>query len=255
VSLVLHQTRYDLLAFSRNREARFFTVALPIIFLVIFATVFGNDTTTVAGHEIKETTYYVPNIGALAIVSAALQSLVFSVVVQRESGILKRRRATPVTPAALILGRALSAVVVAYASFALLAVIGRVAYGATIPGRTLPAVVVAVGVGAIAFACMGFAFASFVKDEDAAAPTLQAILLPLFFISGVFIPADTVPAGVLAVGKVFPIYHLAQALLIPYDPHTTGAGFAWGHLAVVVAWGVVGLVVALRRFSWTPRGR
>ena len=75
-SLVAHQTRFDLRAFARNREARFFTILLPLIFLVIFAAVFGNDTVTVDGREINQTTYYVPNLMALAIVSAAVQSLV-----------------------------------------------------------------------------------------------------------------------------------------------------------------------------------
>ena len=70
MSLVLHQARYDLLSFSRNREARFFTIVLPLIFLVVFAAIFGNDTVDVNGHEIKQTTYYVPNLMALAITSA-----------------------------------------------------------------------------------------------------------------------------------------------------------------------------------------
>src|SRR5436190_12213687 len=96
--LLLHQTRFDLLAFSRSRESRFFTVVLPIIFLVIFATVFGNDTTTVNGREIKQTTYYVPNLIALGVVGAALTNLAIGVVMQREEGVLKRRRATPVGP-------------------------------------------------------------------------------------------------------------------------------------------------------------
>ena len=102
---------------------------------------------------------------------------------------------------------------------------------------------------------MGFAIATFVRSEDAAAPVVQAITLPLFFISGVFIPDDAIPDGLLAVASVFPVRPLAQALLEAYDPATTGSGFAWGHLAVVAAWGVAGLVVAARRFKWTPQGR
>jgi ABC-2 type transport system permease protein len=253
--LVAHQTRYDLLAFTRNSEARFFTVVLPLIFLVIFATVFGNDNVEVGGHLIKQSTYYVPNLMALAIISAALQNLVINVVAQREAGILKRRRATPVPAWVLIGGRALTSVVIAYANFAVLAVVGRVGYGVEVPGRALPAMLVTVAVGAVAFACLGFAFASLVRSEDAAQPALQATVLPLYFISGVFFPEDTVPGWLLGIADAFPIRHLAKALLEAYDPATNGAGFALGHLAIVGAWGAFGLLVAARRFRWTPQAR
>jgi ABC-2 type transport system permease protein len=255
VSLVLHQTRYDLLSFARNREARFFTILLPLIFLVIFAAVFGNHTVTVNGHQIKQTTYYVPSLMALAITSAALQSLVIAVVSQRESGILKRRRATPVPASVLIAGRSLTAVVVVFANFVALAVLGRLAYGVDLPARTLPAVLVTVAVGGASLCCVGYALSTFIRSEDAATPVLQAIVLPLYFISGVFVPSDVVPSWLLSIAAIFPIRPLAQALLKAYDPATTGAGFAWGHLAVLAAWGVAGLIVAARRFRWTPQAR
>ena len=255
MSLIAHQTRYDVRSFLRNREERFFTLILPLIFLVIFATIFGNDTVDVGGHEVKETTYYVPSIMALGVVSAALQNLVFAVVTQRERGILKRRRATPVSPVALIGGRAATSVLVAYANFLVLAVVGRIAYGVQLPGRTLPAVLVTIAVGAISFCCVGYAMASFIRNEDAAGPTMQAIVLPMYFISGVFVPQDNVPGWLLGIGDVFPIRHLAQALLHAYDPATAGSGFSWGHLGIVAAWGVLGLVVAARRFRWAPQGR
>jgi ABC-2 type transport system permease protein len=217
--------------------------------------VFGNDNVEVDGHLIRQSTYYVPNLMALAVISAALQSLVIAVVAQREGGILKRRRATPVPAWALIGGRALTSIVIAYANFAVLALVGRLAYGVEVPGRTLPAMLVAVAVGAASFACMGFAFASLVRSEDAAQPTLQATVLPLYFISGVFFPEDTVPGWLLGIADAFPIRHLAKALLTAYDPATTGSGFAWGHLAIVAAWGAFGLAVAARRFRWTPQAR
>jgi ABC-2 type transport system permease protein len=253
-ALVLHQARFDLLAFARNREARFFTILLPLIFLVIFAAVFGNDTVTVGDHEVKQTTYYVPNLMALAITSAALQSLVIAVVAQRERGILKRRRATPVPARVLIAGRALTSVAIVFANFAALAIVGRAFYGVDLPGRTLPAALVTIAVGGAALCCLGYAFSTFVSSEDAAAPALQAVALPLYFISGVFVPDDIIPDWLLHVADVFPIRHLAQALLQAYDPATTGAGFAAGDLLVVAAWGVAGLLVAARRFRWTPQG-
>jgi ABC-2 type transport system permease protein len=255
--LAIHQFGYDLKAFLRNRQSRFFTIALPVLFLVIFASVFGGhgNTVKVAGGRIDTSVFYVPGIMTLGIIAAAFVNLVISVTAQRESGVLKRRRATPVPATALIAGRALTAVVAALGIAVVLLVLGWAAFGAHVPARTAPALAVTVVIGAVAFCCMGYALASMIHDEDAAQPITQAVMLPLYFISGVFIATATLPHWLVDVASVFPVRHLAAALLVAYNPHTTGAGFALGDLAVVAAWGVAGLLFALRRFSWVPLGR
>src|SRR5437868_3782470 len=110
--LVLHQARFDLLGFVRNRQSRFFTLILPILFLVIFVSVFGND--TIQSTHVKASTYYVPGLAALGIIAASFVNLVISVTAQREAGVLKRRRSTPVPAWVLIVGRALTAVAIAF---------------------------------------------------------------------------------------------------------------------------------------------
>ncbi len=252
--LALHQFRYELRAFLRNRQSRFFTLALPVLFLVIFASVFGSYTVKVPGGRIDTSTYYVPGIIALGIIAAAFVNLVISVTAQRETGVLKRRRATPVSAAALIAGRALTAVVVALGITTLLLTIGWLFYGAHIRAGTAPALAVTVVIGALSFCCLGYALASVIRNEDAAQPITQAIVLPLYFISGVFVPAGQLPAWLVDIADVFPVRHLASALLVAYNPHTTGSGFAVWDLLIVAAWGAFGLLVALRRFSWLPRG-
>jgi ABC-2 type transport system permease protein len=254
--LSVHQFRYDLRAFFRNRQSRFFTLALPVLFLVIFASVFGGDgTVNVAGGPIDVSVSYVPGIMALGIIAAAFVNLVTSVTAQRESGVLKRRRATPVPASAIIAGRALTAVVTALLITAVLLGIGWAAFGAHVPARTAPALVLTVVIGAISFCCMGYALVSVIRDEDAAQPVTQAITLPLYFISGVFVPTANLPQWLSHVAAVFPVRHLASALLTAYNPHTHGAGFAGTDLLIVAAWGVGGLVFAIRRFSWNPLGR
>ena len=95
--LWMHQFRYDLMAFARNGQSRFFTVALPVIFLVIFASIFGGrHTVKVPGGAIPISVFYVPGIMTLGIIAASFMNLVISVTAQRETGVLKRRRATPV---------------------------------------------------------------------------------------------------------------------------------------------------------------
>ena len=253
--LALHQFGFDLRAFMRNGQSRFFTLALPVLFLVIFASVFGNNTVKVAGGRIDQTVFYVPGIMTLGIIAASFINLVISVVAQRETGVLKRRRATPVPASAIIAGRALTAVVASLAITVLLLAIGWLFFGVHVPGHTAPALVVSVIVGTLAFCCMGFALASVIHDEDAAQPVTQAIMLPLYFISGVFLATAQLPRWLVDTGSVFPVRHLASALLTAYNPHTRGAGFAVTDLLIVAAWGLAGLVVALRRFSWVPLGR
>jgi ABC-2 type transport system permease protein len=107
----------------------------------------------------------------------------------------------------------------------------------------------------LVFCCLGYALASVIRNEDAAQPITQAVILPLYFISGVFVPASIIPHWLLDVAKIFPVRHLAAALLSAYNPHTTGAGFAGGDLLILALWGVGGLVVALLRFSWLPLRR
>lgn len=179
-------------------------------------------------------------------------NLAVTVTAQRETGVLKRRRATPVPAVAVIIGRALTAVVVALAITAVLLAIGWAAYGAHLPARTAPALIVTVVVGTLAFCCLGYALASLIRNEDAAQPITQAVMLPLYFISGVFVAVTVLPSRLVNVANVFPVRHLADALLVAYNPHTSGSGFAAGDLLVVAAWGVAGLLIAVRRFSWLP---
>jgi ABC-2 type transport system permease protein len=254
--MTMHQFSYDLRAVMRNRQAQFFTFALPILFLVIFASIFGgHSTVAVAGGTIDTSVAYVPGIMTLGIIAAAFINLVISVTAQRETGILKRRRATPVPAVVLIAGRALTAVVVAVISTLILIVIGWAAFSAHVPARTAPALALTIVIGALSFCCLGYAVASLVHDQDAAQPVTQGVMLPLYFISGVFVPVSTLPRWLVDVAAIFPVRHLAAALLTAYNPHTHGAGLAAIDLIIVAAWGVAGLLIALRRFSWLPLGR
>ena len=190
----------------------------------------------------------------LGIIAAAFINLVVSVTAQRETGVLKRRRATPVPAFVLIAGRALAAVVVALSTTVVLLVIGWAAFDAHVPARTAPALVLTVVVGALSFCCLGYAVASIIHDQDAAQPVTQGIMLPLYFISGVFVAESTLPRWIVDVAAIFPVRHLAAALLTAYNPHTRGPGLAPWDLLIVAAWGAGGLIVALRRFSWVPVG-
>jgi ABC-2 type transport system ATP-binding protein len=240
-AVITHQARYELLSFWRSPQGPFFALALPIILLVLLTWVFGDAA------------YYAGHLAALGVISAAFASLVVSVTIERERAILKRRRAAPVSAGGLIAGRVTSATIVAGASVALLLVVAWIAYDVTPRVADLPAILLATMVGAAAFACLGYALASFICSAHAASPVAQAILLPMYLISGVLVPSDELPSPVLSVADAFPVRHLAQALSTPLDPATSGEAIEGADLLVVAIWGLAGLVVATRHFSWAPR--
>jgi ABC-2 type transport system permease protein len=251
IALVLHQFRFDQKVFWRNRASVFFTAIFPLLFLFIFATFFKNS--NIKGLDVKGATYYVPAIVALSVISATTVKLGMNLSSEREAGQLKRVRGTPLPPAAFVAGRVGNSLVISAIMVVLVSVIGALAYGVTIPTNTLPAMLVTLAVGAFSFSCLGFALAAIIPSEDAAPAITNAIVFPLYFLSGVFVPESEIPNGILQVASVFPVRPFFQAMFTAWDPHTTGSGFELGHLAVVAAWGVFGLLIAVRYFRWEPR--
>jgi ABC-2 type transport system permease protein len=252
-ALALHQYRYDQRQFWREPASVFFTVVLPLIFLFLFASIFGNEPVRGPAGEISFATYYVPGILTLSLVSATFVNLSITLTILRERGELKRLRATPIPVWIVIAGRTLTALGVTAVMVVVLVAIGALAYDVEIPGGTLPGALLTLVVGVGALSALGFAFTAAIPSENAAAPMANAIVLPLYFISGIFVPEDQLPDAMQTIGAVFPVQPLFDALLIAFDPFTSGVGFAWADLAVVAAWGVGGALVALARFRWVPR--
>jgi ABC-2 type transport system permease protein len=251
LSQVAHQIHYNLIPLTRNRQGGLVaTIGFPLIFLVLFVAVFGNH--PVGPDHVNAATYYVPGIAALAVVVASFTNPVTALVSQRESGILRRRRATPVPAQALIAAQAVTTLLVSLAGVAVLLGIGQLAYRVTLQGAALPGVLLNTLVGSVAFTCLAYALSTAVGSVDSATPTVQAISLPLYFISGIFIPNANLPPWLQDVAKAFPVQHLADGLHHAFDPAVHGGAVAWTDLAVLAAWAAAGLAVALRRFSWSP---
>jgi ABC-2 type transport system permease protein len=249
--LFAHQFRADALRFWRNPQSRYFTILLPIVFLVIFAAIF-KGTTVIDGQTIKLTTFYVPGIMTLGIISASYVNLTQAVVTQRESGELKRVRGTPLPASYAISSRAGVSVVVAVVMSGLLLLIGNLAYGVSLPRpAAIVGLILAVVIGAAAFACIAFAVSTRIHAADAAAPATNLTVLPLYFISGVFVPERQIPSFLRDIAAIFPIQHLAKAMRQPFIA-THGAGISGSDLLVLAIWGAAALLVAARTFAWSP---
>jgi ABC-2 type transport system permease protein len=250
--LVAHQFRYDMRSFLRNRQARVATLALPVVFLVLFVGVFHDYSVREHGADVASSTFYVPGVISLGIVSASFATLVVSVTVQRESSVLKRRRATPVPAWVLIAGRTLTSIAVALALAAVLIALARGAFGVRVRAEALPAVALTVVLGAAAFSCLGYALTTVIATADAAQPVVQAVLLPLYLISGVFIPSPDLPGWLDHVARIFPVERLADGMHQAFDPAVGGVAVPWRDLLVLVVWAIVGMRIAVKRFSWMP---
>jgi ABC-2 type transport system permease protein len=252
VALLAHQVRYDVRASLRNPRARFITFVFPIFLLVVFTGVFGHGMTTIDGAHVRLSRFYVPGILAMSIVVASYANLVISIAALRESGVLKRRRATPVAPAFLIAGQAISTVVIVAGMTTLLLVVGKVLYGVGMAPAAIAAIVCTAFVGTLSFACIGYAVSGLIGSPDAAQPIVQATTLPLWFLSGVFIPTTNLSGTLRTVGKLFPVEHLAASLQLA-SVHSSFAGsISVSDLLVLAAWGVAAGAFAAWRFSWLP---
>lgn len=249
ISKVLHQFNFDLLIFRRNPAATFFTVILPLIFLVIFTSIFGNNTLP---NGAKVATLYVPGILTLAIVSATSVNLAITMTTRRERGVLKRIRSTPIPPWVFIASQMLAGAAIAAVMTIIISGMGRILYGVALQWATFPSLLISLVVGAMSFAAIGLALTVIISSEDAAPAVTNAIFLPLYFISGVFVPDTEVPSWVGTVGNLFPVSHLNQALQESYDPFADGAAWPVNHWLVIVAWGAVGAGITLWKFRWTP---
>jgi ABC-2 type transport system permease protein len=254
VALTARQVRYTNTAFWRNPQAAFFTFAFPLMFLVIFTSLLGSGTVDFNGYAFNQSTYYVAGMSAFAIITACYTNLAISVTFQRDAGILKRTRGTPLPGYDYLAARVIHAILMAFVLVAICSAFGAIFYDATIPtGSQLLETIVVVLVGAGSFAALGLAITSVIPNAEAAPPVVNATILPLLFISGVFFPVgDNAPQWVDVVGRIFPVRHLIDAYLGAYygPPIFT---FSWRDVLVVGLWGIAGIVFAARRFSWEPR--
>lgn len=251
LALTLSQARYVNKAFWRNPARAFFTFALPLMFLVIFTSLLGTGTEHIGAVTIKESTYYVAAMAAFAVTQACYSNVAISLAAQRDTGILKRIDGSPLPKRSFMGARILHSVLVAVILVVITAAFGRAFYKAQIPtGIALFHFLVMLAVGAACLCALGLAIAAVIPNADAAAPVIQATILPLLFVSGVFIAfGNNTPAWIIWIARVFPVRHFFDGLMAGF----VGTPFDWVDVMVVAAWGAAGLVFAIRFFTWEPR--
>lgn len=254
-ALIVHQSRYDLRRFARDPRARGFTLAMPVLLLLLFGYLFRHQTFTEGSLVINGDAYYVPRMIVLGVAGATLSNLLITLISKRETGALKRRRATPVRPAVLISADIVTSVVSALSIAIVVTVIGWVAFSVHPGGAGLPAVLLTVLVGAVSLSAVAYALSPFVNSVASAGPVTMLVAFVLNAISGIYVPENLFPAWLRDTALVLPIRPLAVAMQAAFDPASNGGRtFAWTDLGIVAAWGIAAGVLAVRRFTWSPMG-
>jgi ABC-2 type transport system permease protein len=241
----------------RVPRATFFTFIFPLMFLLIFNALNGNaqvDAAGTGGGKVPFAQFYTPSIGIFGLTMACYSSVIFGLSNARDIGLLKRVRGTPLPMPAYLASWLTAAVLTGIGSVILMFVVAIPAFGVKLYPENLPAAAVTLLLGAATLAALGLAVASLVRSADQAMPVAQLTFLPLSFISGIWYPLDGAPGWVVTIAHIFPLYHIVDAFDACFVPSTTGGGWAYGNLAVIAAWGVGGLFVAIRRFRVEPAG-
>jgi ABC-2 type transport system permease protein len=247
--LFLHQLRAEQKLFWRSRELAFFTFLLPILFFLLLGSAYGDEEINgVNGYQ-----YLLAGMIGYGAASTTFAGLALLLVIRRESGVLKRLRATPLPPATYVSAVLASIILIFLVEAAILIAIGRFGFDVPLAGSMFSLVVVLL-IGAASFAALGIGLTALIKSAEGSSAVVNALYLPLSFISGAFFSEDTFPGVLQALAAILPLSHLIELTrdVMVFDEEV------WdnlGNVAVILAWGAVGLVFAIRGFRWEPRER
>lgn len=245
--LYLHEVRSQQLLFWRTYEAAFFTFLLPIIFLAMLGAVYGDS--EIDG--IRGSTFLLAGMIGYGIAASAFAGLGIMLVIRRESGVLKRVRGTPIPPIVHLGGVITSIMIVVAVNVLVQVLIGHYGFDAAWP--VAPAsFALEVLIGTAVFAALGVAITGLVRSAEGSSAIVNAIYLPMTFLSGAFFSTESMPAFLQAIAEVLPLTYLLRMLRDSFVDGQTIADQGT-NIAVLLAWGAAGLVFALRSFRWEPR--
>jgi ABC-2 type transport system permease protein len=244
--LLAHQIGYEQLSFWRNPQGAVFTFAFPVVFVVILGALLRGVGASSDFGGLSPLQYYVPTITALSVLASCYGQLAVALAARRQTGVLKRIRATPLPAWAYFCGLVAHCMLVSVVDIAVILGVGRL-YDVGLPSGWL-AVAATLALGAASFCALGVAVASLISNAEAAPAVAQIALFPLLFVSGTYMPIHSQALDRFA--GWLPVRPFNEALTAVLVQHSA---IGWQHLGVLAAWGCLGAIVAIRRFRWDPR--
>ena len=253
LKLSLIQVNYERMAFWRNPPAAFFTFSFPIIFLVVLNLVFKGKSIETPEGTVPIPVLYLPMIMTFSAVNASYTTLAMNLTLARDRGILKRIKKTPLPTYAFMFGKICHSTIISVMLIIMVLTTGILFFDIGLPISKVAAFIITLMVGAATFSILGIAATIMVPNADSAPAIVNASILPLFFISDVFIPMDNAPVWLNLVAQIFPVRPFSIALQKAFNPLEQGTGFDPISLMIMLAWMVGGLIISLKYFSWQPR--
>ena len=248
MSQFLHQLRYEQVQFWRSREAAMFVFLLPLLLFVLLGAVYSGD---VDGHHAA--TYLLVGMLGYGVANTAFGGVAIFLVIRREGGLLKRVRGTPARPDTYLAAVLASSLVVFALQSTLLLAVGLLFYEAEGPAR-IGSLLLVLALGAVSFAALGIGASGVIRSSEGVAPIVNVVILPMAFLSGSFGPPEDYPALLEAIGKALPLRYFIDLVRGSYLEDEA----LWSNpvaIAMLAAWGVAGLAIAVRRFRWEPQSR
>ena len=248
MNLFTHELRAEQLLFWRNREAAFFTFFLPVIFMLIFGSVYGNDVIKKEG--IRGAAFLEAGMIGYGVAATCFAGLAITMVIRRESGVLKRIRATPLPAGAYLFAVLTSTFVVFVIEAALIVAIGRLLFSVRVP-TDVPELLLILFFGACCFAAMGLGLTGLVRSAEGSSAVINAVYLPMAIISGTFFTPNSYPRFLRVIAEVTPLTHYTR---LTRDVMLRGEHLwpDWRQILVIGIWGAIGLFAAMRAFRWEP---
>jgi len=252
--LSMTQARYQLRLLARSPLSTFTIVIIPLLLLVTLNAVMPADALA-ALRGGRYVDFLTPAMATFALLNAAYINVITGVVLARDSGVLKRLRATPLPTSAQVAGRLVTAALTGALAAGVVVTVGVVLLDAHLDSSQLGwAVLLALLAGAC-LSVLGLAVSVIVPKPESALPIAYGTVLPLGFISDVFFPATAEPTWVHDLATFFPIAPIAHAAERMFDSNATGWPMTGSELASVLAWTAAGAVVAVAAFRWEPGPR
>ncbi len=240
VQSIWAQTQAELLLTARRGENVLITVIVPVLLLVFFASL-----SIVRVGNTSPIDFLLPGMLALAVIATGMVALGIATAYERYYGVLKRLGASPLPRAGLITAKALSVFALEVVQIALLIVVAVIFYGWH-PAGSIATLLLALVLGSIAFAGLGLAMAGALRAEATLAGA-NGLYLLFLLLSDAVLPLDHLPTVLQDLAHVLPAAALTDALR---SALTGGASFPGSDIAVLAAWAIIVLGVAMRTFKW-----
>ena len=250
--LVGRHVYYEQLSFWLNPIGAVFSIGFSVVFLTLLAIAGGTSkVASLGGAPLIQ--YYVASFCAYGVMSVCFSNLAITLVIRRENRQLMRLRLSPLPTWVLVAATSLNAAIISAVDIIVLILIGSLAFHVTLPAQPFALVlVVLIGVGC--FSMMGVAASTAIPNQESAGPVVSLVFFVLVFLSGLYFPLA--PGSALAmISNWFPVRHMITAVFATFSSQPGTEAFPWQDLLIMVIWGAVGALMALRRFRWEPRRR